>query len=100
MPFHENAPSMVIRGSRWRGLRAAAGLALTLAGPGGVIVSVPGAAPLLTVWLALLGLSAAVGAMIATAPARLELSPAGLAEQRFFGVRRWGWNEIYDFRPA
>ena len=95
-----NRLPIVVRGSRWRGLRATAGLALAMAGLGGAMASVPGAAPLFTLWLALVGLSAALGAWIATAPTRLELSPAGLAEQRLFGTRRWTWAEIYDFRPA
>ncbi|HTX49092.1 MAG TPA: DUF805 domain-containing protein [Caulobacteraceae bacterium] len=91
---------IVVRGSRWRGLRGAAGLAVAVAGLGGAMASVPGAAPLFPVWLALVAVSATFGAWIATSPARLELSPAGLAEQRLLGARRWAWSEVYDFRPA
>jgi len=95
-----NQPPVVVRGSRWRGLRAAAGLALAMAGLGGAMASVPGGTQLLPAWLALVGLSAALGAWIATSPTRLELTPVGLAEQRLFGTRRWAWTEVYDFRPA
>jgi uncharacterized membrane protein YhaH (DUF805 family) len=95
-----NQLPIVVRGSRWRGLRATAGLALAMAGLGGAMASVPGAATLFPLWLALVGLSAALGAWIATSPTRLELSPTGLAEQRLFGTRRWTWTEVYDFRPA
>ena len=95
-----NQLPIVVRGSRWRGFRAAAGLALAMAGLGGAMASVPGGAQLLPAWLALVGVSAALGAWIATSPTRLELSPAGLAEQRLFGTRRWTWTEVYDFRPA
>jgi uncharacterized membrane protein YhaH (DUF805 family) len=92
-------PPIVLRGSRGRGVRLTMGSAVFLA-LAAFNFGVGGFSPALVPAAALFLLCGVLGAWMTIAPARLEISPAGIKQTVLWRTTRHGWDEVYNFRTA
>ncbi|HEY4029017.1 MAG TPA: DUF805 domain-containing protein [Caulobacteraceae bacterium] len=92
-------PPIVVRGSRGRGLWLLLGSAVFVAG-GFLIVARGGPSGTGILSIVFFGLCGVVGVALLIAPPRLEIGPSGIVQQVLWRTRRYGWSEVYNFRPV
>ncbi len=87
---------IIIRGRRWRGGLTAA-LGLLIASPG-LLPAGQNSSQAVSLVFGLL--ISGMGLWMAVAPSRLEITATGVRQTVLWRTSRYGWNEIYDFRPV